>query len=204
MSKYPIIVFEGIEWSGKTTQINNLSKYLKKNKIKFINIRDPGGNKNSERIRKLILSNKSSLNFKTDFLLYLASRSENIEKVIKKNYRKKIIIIDRFIDSTIAYQHYGMGINSKLINSINKFLLGKIKVDIVFINTVNKKNLLYRLKKRKNKNKYDKFNFNFYRKVQNGFLKISRNKKKYILINSNNSLKNNKKIIIQKVNKIIK
>ena len=120
MSKKPIIVFEGIEGSGKSFHINNVANYLKKKNKKFIKIREPGGNNNSEKIRKLILNNKSMFNKNTDLLLYLAARSENIE-LIKKNLGKKIILIDRFIDSTIAYQHYGMGINIKLINIINQF-----------------------------------------------------------------------------------
>ena len=115
MSKNPIIVFEGIEGSGKTTHINSVAKYLKRRKLNFIKIREPGGSKNSEKIRKLILNNKSTFNKKTDLLLYLAARSENIENLIKKNYKKKIILIDRFIDSTISYQHYGMGIKKEKI-----------------------------------------------------------------------------------------
>ena len=89
MSNNPIIVFEGIEGSGKTTLINHLSKYFKKKNKKFIKFREPGGSKNSEKIRKFILNNKSNLNNKTDLLLYLASRSENYEKIIIKNYKKK-------------------------------------------------------------------------------------------------------------------
>jgi len=115
MHNKPIIVFEGIEASGKSSHIENVSKYLKKNNLKFIQIREPGGNPNSEKIRKLILNNNSNFNKNTDLLLYLASRSENVEKIIKKNYKKKIILIDRFIDSTLAYQHYGMGLNKKFI-----------------------------------------------------------------------------------------
>ena len=85
MSKNPLIIFEGIEGSGKTLHINNVVRYLKKKKIKFIKLREPGGTKNSEKIRKIILSNKSNFNEITDLLLYLASRSENVEKVIIKN-----------------------------------------------------------------------------------------------------------------------
>ena len=113
MSNKPIIVFEGVEGSGKSLHINNVAKYLKKRKIKFIKVREPGGSQNSEKIRNLILNNKSTFNKNTDLLLYLSARSENID-IIKKNYGKKIILIDRFIDSTVAYQHYGMGINIKL------------------------------------------------------------------------------------------
>ena len=104
MFNKPIIVFEGIEGSGKSHHISKVSRYLDKRKIKYIQIREPGGNSNSEKIRKLILDKKSNFNNKTDLLLYLAARSENI-KHIKKFYKKKIILIDRFVDSTIAYQH---------------------------------------------------------------------------------------------------
>ena len=104
MSKKPIIVFEGIEGSGKSHHISKVSKYLKKKNINYIKIREPGGNVNSEKIRKLILNNKSDFNQNTDLLLYMAARSENIN-LIKNSYKKKIILIDRFTDSTIAYQH---------------------------------------------------------------------------------------------------
>ena len=203
MSKNPIIVFEGIEGSVKTTHINSVAKYLKRRKFSFIKIREPGGSKNSELIRKLILNNKSTFNKKTDLLLYLAARSENIESLIKKNHNKKIILIDRFIDSTISYQHYGMGIKKEIINKINEFLLGKIKPTFTILNTVSKKNLIKRLKLRKNKNRYDKFNYNFYTKVQNGFLKIARNRKNYFVINSDKDIQLNKKKILNLIIKKI-
>ena len=202
MSKYPIIVFEGIEGSGKTTHIRFVNNYLRKKNKKFIHIREPGGSKNSEKIRKLLLNNGSSFNKNTDLLLMLASRSENVEKIIYKNLNKKIIIIDRFIDSTIAYQHYGMGINLNIIKSINKFLLTKISPDFTFLNLVNKKNLVLRLKKRKKKNRYDNFNYAFYKKVQKGFLKLI-NKKKYMIIDSNKSKSYNKELIIKKISQLL-
>ena len=204
MYKKPVIVFEGIEASGKSLHIENVSTYLKKNKLKFIKIREPGGNPNSEKIRKLILNNKSNFNQITDLYLYLASRSENMEKIIKKNYKKKIILIDRFLDSTIAYQHYGMGLDKNIININNKFILKGLKVDFTFLNIVNKKNLLKRLKKRVILNRYDKFQMKFYNKVQNGFIKISKkNKSNYIIINSNLDIKKNKEIVVKKLKRIL-
>ena len=203
MSKKLIIVFEGIEGTGKSHHINNVAKYLKKKKKKFIQIREPGGSKNSEKIRKLILNKKSTFNKYTDLLLYLSSRSENIE-LIKKNIGKKIILIDRFSDSTIAYQHYGMGVNMKFIKNINDFLLKEISVDFTFLNTVSQKNMKKRLLKRKILNRYDKFNNNFYDKVQKGFLKILKTSpKKYMKINSNLSIDHNEKIILNKINDLI-
>jgi dTMP kinase len=203
MSKKLIIVFEGIEATGKSHHINIIAKYLKKNNKKFIQIREPGGSKNSEKIRKLILDNKSTFNIYTDLLLYLSARSENVE-LIKKNIGKKIILIDRFTDSTIAYQHYGMGVNLKFIENINDYLLKDINIDFTFLNTVSPKNMHKRLAKRKKLNRYDKFNNTFYEKVQKGFIKIlKKNPKKYMKIDSNISIKYNEKIILNKVNDLI-
>ena len=203
MSKKLIIVFEGIEGTGKSHHINNVAKYLKKKNKKFIQIREPGGSKNSEKIRNIILNNKSTFNKYTDLLLYLSARSENVE-LIKKNIGKKIILIDRFSDSTIAYQHYGMGINLRFIKNINDFLLRDIKIDFTFLNTVSQKNMMNRLLKRKFLNRYDKFNNNFYDKVQKGFISIlKRNPKKYMKIDSNMSIEYNENIILNKINDLI-
>ena len=203
MSRKPIIVFEGIEGSGKSSHLAFVAKYLKKKKINFIKIREPGGSFNSEKIRRLMLNNKSNFNKDTDLLLFLSSRSENIS-LIKKNYNKKIILIDRFTDSTIAYQHYGMGISLKLINLLNNHLLKDIKIHFTFLNTVNNKNLHSRLKKRKSLNRYDKFNLKFYNRVQKGFIKLAKsNKKSYMIINSNLKIEENKKLILNKINKLI-
>ena len=204
MSKKPIIVFEGIEGSGKSHHISVVSKYLKKKKISHIKIREPGGNPNSEKIRNLILNNKSNFNKDTDLLLYMAARSENIN-IIKKAYNKKVILIDRFTDSTIAYQHFGMGVNLNLIKTLNNFLLKNIKVSFTFLNIVNQKNLQIRLIQRKSLNRYDKFNISFYNKVQKGFIRLSKKQKnRYQLIDSNLEIDKNEKLILDKIYKLIK
>ena len=204
MSKKPIIVFEGIEGSGKSHHISVVSKHLNKKKISHIKLREPGGNPNSEKIRKLILNNKSSFNQNTDLLLYMAARSENIN-VIKKSINKRVILIDRFTDSTIAYQHYGMGIDINLIKILNEYLLKDVNVSFTFLNIVNQKNLQERLKQRKSLNRYDKFKMSFYNKVQKGFLKLSKKQKnKYQLINSNLEINKNEKLILSKIDKLIK
>ena len=203
MFKKPVIVFEGIEGSGKSFHITNVSNYLKKKNIDHIKLREPGGSLNSEKIRNIILNKKSNFNKETDLLLYLAARSENIS-LLKRHYKKKIILIDRFTDSTVAYQHYGLGVNLNLINTINKYLLKDFKVNFTFLNTVNKKNMIKRLGLRKSLNRYDKFNNNFYQKVQKGFLKISnKDKKKYQIIDSNLDISINKSLIIKIINKLI-
>ena len=203
MYNKPIIVFEGIDCSGKSLHTKNVANYLRKKKLPFISIREPGGNKNSEKIRKLILNKNINFDKLTDLFLYFASRNENINKIIKKNYKKKIIIIDRFVDSTMAYQHYGMKINKLLIKKINNYLLKNMKIRFTFLNVVNEKNLKKRLRLRKNLNRYDKFDIKFYKKVQKGFLKISKNNRKYLIIDSNKDVNDNKNLIINKLKTLI-
>ena len=100
----------------------------------------------------------------------------------------------------MAYQHYGMGIDYKLINNLNYYLTKEIKIDLTFLNLVNFKNLKKRLSKRKNLNRYDKFNIKFYKKVQNGYMKISKSKKKkYKIIDTNKTILENRQIIIKNV-----
>ena len=133
----------------------------------------------------------------------MAARSENID-LLKKHYKKKVILIDRFVDSTIAYQHYGFGVNIGLINSVNKYILGNLKVGFTFLNIVNQKNMMRRLKSRKSLNRYDKFNRIFYKKVQKGYLNLAKkNKKKYLIIDSNLDINKNESLIIDKINRLI-
>ena len=206
MSKSPLIVFEGIETSGKSTNLKKTIKYFKKNKIKYITFREPGGTKFSEKLRSLMLNKKSKLSNKTDLFVLMASRSENIDKILKKNLNNKVVLIDRFIDSTLAYQHYGMGLDKDLILKMNNFLLGNLKPNFTFLSVVNKKNMLNRLKLRKKTNKYDNFKFKFYNNVQQGFLKIAnKNKSKYLILDSNkDSLKIIEDKLINKMKKILK
>ncbi len=204
MYKKPVIIFEGIEGSGKTYHSNNLAKYLKKKKIDYIKLREPGGCLNSEKIRKLILNKNSNFDKNTDLLLYLAARNENIIR-LRKFYRKKIIIIDRFIDSTVAYQHYGLGVDLSIIQKLNSFILKSFRIDFTFLNIVSKANMHKRLKLRKSLNRYDKFKSTFYDKVQKGYLKIAKkNARKYQIINSNLNIETNKLLIVNKIERLIR
>ena len=108
------------------------------------------------------------------------------------------------MDSTIAYQHYGMGVNIKFIMLINKFLLKGININFTFLNLVNSKNMQLRLLKRKKLNRYDQFKVTFYKKVQNGFVKIlKRNPSKYMKIDSNSDIIENENIILNKIKELI-
>jgi dTMP kinase len=185
------IVFEGVEGCGKSYQSKKLYNKLKKKKISTILTREPGGTKSSELIRNLILKdyftkeNKEKFDKYTDTLLYLAARNEHIKNKIKPALlKKKIVICDRFIDSTIAYQVYGKKVDIKFINHIHKKILQGITPNIVFVLKVSKESSRKRLKKRKTKNRYDNFSQSFYTKAQNSFIKLAKNKKNYFIMES--------------------
>ena len=204
------VTFEGIEGSGKSYQSLKLYKNLKKKGIPVILTREPGGTIGAERIRKVILEDYFHPNFKdqfdkyTDTLLYLAARNEHmkskIEPAISKN---KIVLCDRFIDSTLAYQVYGKGVSKSLVDSVHKHILRAIKPDLTFILKTNISKAMQRLKKRKKKNRYDRFSKNFYDKVQKSFLKIARkDKKKYIVVDNSFDTPETQKIIFRKFLKV--
>jgi len=199
------ITFEGIEGSGKSYQSRKLYKNLIKNKIPVVLTREPGGTNGAERIRKLILEDyfykgsNDKFDKYTDTLLYLAARNEHIVNKIKKTIlKKKIIICDRFIDSTTAYQVIGKGINKKLIDDVHKFILRDIKPDLTFVLKAKISVAMQRLKKRKNKNRYDKFSKEFYNKVQKAFITIAKkNKKRCILIDNSVDTNATEKLILR-------
>ena len=205
------VTFEGIEGSGKSYQSRKLYQNLKKKNIPVILTREPGGTKGAEIIRKVILDDyfhrdgEEKFSKYTDTLLYLAARNEHMENKIKPAIsKKKNIICDRFIDSTLAYQVYGKGVDKKLVDSVHKYILGGIKPDLTFVLKVNILKALQRLRKRKKKNRYDKFSKRFYIKAQKAFIKIAKNNaKKYFILDSSKDTKDTEKIILDKFIKIL-
>ena len=188
------IVFEGVEGCGKSYQSYKLIKRLKKLKIDSILTREPGGTKSAELIRTLILKDyfnkdkKDKFDKYTDTLLYLAARNEHINNKIQPALKKKkVVICDRFIDSTLAYQVYGKKINKSFIDHIHRFILKGIKPNLTFILKVSSRSSKLRLKKRRTKNRYDNFPQSFYIKAQRSFLKIARNKKNYFIVDSSSN-----------------
>ena len=192
------IVFEGVEGCGKSYQSKKLLRFLKKKKIPSILTREPGGTKSAEMIRNLILkdyfnkSSKDKFDKYTDTLLYLAARNEHVKNKIFPSLKKKMVVIcDRFIDSTLAYQVYGKKINLNFVNNIHKSILNGLKPNLTFILKVSPKSSKKRLIKRKTKNRYDNFSQSYYSNVQKSFIKIAKGKKNYFILNSS---KNNNSV----------
>mgnify|MGYP001257273274 CR=1 FL=1 len=197
------ISFEGPEASGKSSQIKLLSNYFSKNKIPHIITREPGGTKVAEMLRKIILDKKKSITNTEEILLLMSSRINHIENIIKPALNKgKIVISDRFADSTFVYQgyvnKYGLSKSIKLHKQfLNNFLPTK-----TFLFLLPPKEINLRLKKRKFNNKYDKINENFHQKVINGYKLLSSNNNRFYKIDGTKSITDIHKEIINKLSKI--
>ena len=139
MKKGLFITFEGLEGCGKTTQAKMLFDFLIKQKIPSIYTKEPGGTKIGDKIRKILLDQKNDgMDYKTEMLLFLASRAENVRLIILPALEKgKVVISDRFYDSTTAYQGYGRGIDLKIIKHLNSLVVGKAVPDLTFILDIN-------------------------------------------------------------------
>ena len=205
------IVFEGVEGCGKSYQSLKLLNNLKKLGIKSLLTREPGGTKSAELIRNLILKdyfNKSKIekfDKYTDTLLYLAARNEHVKtKILPALKKKSVVICDRFVDSTIAYQVFGKKVNYNFVKNIHKIILGNLKPNLTFVLKVSSESSRKRLLKRRTKNRYDNFAKSFYQKAQKSFIKIAKNKKNYHVLNSSNNDNLLEKKILNVVLKLIK
>ena len=178
------ITFEGPEASGKSTQINALKKFLKKINVSFITTREPGGTIISEKLRNIILNKNFSISKNEELLLLMASRLNHINTVIKPALKKgQLVISDRYCDSTFVYQDYANGI------MLHKKLLNNFLPKKTFLFLLNPKTIIKRIKLRKKLNKFDINNLNFHKKIINNYQKLSKNNKRFIIINANKSFK---------------
>ena len=197
------LTFEGPEASGKSSQILLLKKYLKKNNISFINTREPGGTKIAESLRKLILKVKSDINIEEEILMLMAARSHHINNVILPALENgKVVISDRFADSTFVYQGYVNKFGIQNAKNLHKNILNNFLPDKTFLFKLSTKLIISRIKKRKSKNKYDKLDKNFHDQVNKGY-KIIYNKKRFIKIDASKPINQIHKKIISHINSLI-
>ena len=204
--KFYFIVFEGVEGTGKSYQLNKLYINLKKKKFNIVKKRKPGGCKTAENIRRLIFSKKANqFDSLTDYYLMCASRNEHIHKLLlRAKKEKKIIICDRFVDSTYAYQVVGKNIN-KQFNEINQnYILKGLKADLTIILKSSFTSIIDRIKKRKKNNKFDKLKIKFYKKAQNAYIDIAKKNKNYYIFDSSKNTPELEEKIFNLVSKKIK
>ena len=203
-----LITFEGGEGTGKSTQSKLLYDYLKSKTTDVILTREPGGCKESENIRNLLVKgNINKWDPITESLLHNAARREHIKNIIKPALLKnKIVICDRYIDSTMAYQGIGQGVNSNFLNILSKEITENIVANITFIFDIDPDISLKRAKKRdKNtNNRYENFDISFHRNIRNYFKSLINTNKRYILIDASNSIEEIHLKILKSINDLIK
>ena len=197
------LTFEGPEASGKSSQILLLKKYLIKNKISFITTREPGGTKIAESLRNLILKVKSDINIQEEILLLMAARSHHINNVIIPALKKgKLVISDRFADSTFVYQGYVNKFGVQQSKNLHKKLLNNFLPHKTFLFKLSTKLILSRLKNRKLKNKYDKLDRKFHNSVNKGYKLISNNKR-FIKVDASKPISQIHNKIINDINSLL-
>ena len=202
------ITFEGIDLSGKSTQIKLLENYFKKRGKKVITVREPGGTLISEKIRDIILDREHlKMNFLTEFLLFSSSRSQLVNEVILPHLKNKYIVLcDRFFDSSTAYQGYGGGIDLKVINMINKIATGGLLPDKTFLINISIDESIKRKKiMGKSSDRIEQKKISYYKKVINGYLKISqKNRKRFKVIDGKKPVEDIHREIIQSLSSLKK
>ncbi|MBN2830844.1 MAG: dTMP kinase [Candidatus Omnitrophica bacterium] len=197
--KGKLITFEGSEGCGKSTQSRRLYEYLKKRKKKVIYLREPGATKVSEKIRTILLDAKNNAMLaECETLLYMAARSQIVGEIIKPKLEKGgVVICDRFLDSTLAYQGYGLGIDIDFIRCIGKFATFGIKPDLtIFLDLPVNKGLMHRYGCC---DRIEKRPLSYHLRVRNGYLKLAGKDSKRIKIVRVEKDKNNTQKRIRKL-----
>lgn len=178
------ISFEGGEGSGKTTQINKLAESLTTKGHKVITTREPGGTPEGDKIRDLIVQREGGdWSPMAETLMLFAARSIHVERIIRPGLEEgKIVITDRFTDSTVAYQGYGRDFPLETIEEINNLVLDGLKPDLTFILDIDPEEGLTRSERRlaseklglkQTEDKFERMDFEFHKKLRRGFLDIT-------------------------------
>ncbi|MBU3178937.1 dTMP kinase [Clostridium estertheticum] len=205
MERGRMIVLEGPDGSGKTTQIKLLEKHLQDSGYEVVRVREPGGTEISEKIREIILDNDNcKMSYMCEALLYAASRAQLVNEVIKPALEKgKIVICDRFVYSSMVYQGIGRGLGMERIKSINEVALDGLKPDLTFMITIPYEEGLNRKKKQGNLDRLENSGNEFHKKVFEGYMDICIKYDKIEVLDGNRSVEEIQKDIINTI-KIIK
>lgn len=173
MKKGLFITFEGADGCGKTTQMNLLAEYLKKQGREVMLTREPGGKGLGEKIREILLNYDGEVSDRCESFLFLADRAQNIDTIVNPAVDAgKIVLCDRHTDSSVAYQGYGRGLDIERINMLNNLATNGKKPDITFVFDIDTETSMKRVGKEKDR--MESAGFEFHTKVRNGYLEIAK------------------------------
>ncbi len=199
------ITFEGLDFSGKSTQAKMLHDYLQSIGIKSLLLREPGGTKISEKVREIILDRKHiEMTALTEFMLFSASRSQLVSQVVRPHLKKGYVVIcDRYYDSSTAYQSYGGSLELKDVQKVNEIATGGLKPDLTILIDLTPKAAFGRAHKRASaKDRMENKDLTFYNKVYKGFKDIANhNKKRFVVIKGTLTIEEISQAIRKTVNK---
>lgn len=180
------ITFEGLDGSGKTTQIELLNSFLKQSGFDVVVTREPGGTDIGNKIRKILLDSKNiQMSYRAETLLFLASRAELVSKVIQPSLNQgKIVICDRFFDSTIAYQGIARQLGAEKILDMSLWATENIIPDLTFLLSIDVWECENRIKNgKKKKDRIEKEEIDFKSKIQEGYMQLAgKNKERFVIV----------------------
>ena len=173
MTQGLFITFEGPDGCGKTTQMNLLAQYFEKKGKKVVLTREPGGKGLGEKVREILLNYNGEVSDRCESFLFLADRAQNIDIIVKPAVEKgKIVLCDRHIDSTVAYQGYGRGLDINEINILNNLATGGKKPDLTLVFDVDVETSMKRVGKEKDR--MESAGIDFHNRVRNGYLELAK------------------------------
>lgn len=172
MTKGLFITFEGPDGCGKTTQMNLLAQYFEKKGKKVVLTREPGGKGLGEKVREILLNYDEEVSDRCESFLFLADRAQNIDIIVKPAVKQgEIVLCDRHIDSTVAYQGYGRGLDINEINMLNNLATGGKKPDLTLVFDVDVETSMKRVGKEKDR--MESAGIEFHNRVRNGYLELA-------------------------------
>jgi dTMP kinase len=202
--KGKFITFEGAEGSGKSTQAQMVCKYLESLQKPVQHIREPGGVKISESIRRILLNvNNTHMTDECETLLYMAARGQLVGEVIIPELKKGTIVLsDRYLDSTVVYQGYGNGVDIAMIESIGAFATKGLAPDLTFIFDIDAEKGLSRTGR--TKDRIELRSLNYHKKVRNGYLQLAKaHPERIVLIKVEKSKEEIFEIVREHINKVL-
>ena len=196
-----LVAFEGVDGSGKSTQISRLLSKLSKKNIEYSVYREPGGDHLSEKIRELLLDKSMEIVDEAETMLFLAARAQLTKKGILPDLKKnKLVICDRFCDSTLVYQGYGKMMNKDIIRNCNMFVTGELKPSVTIIIDIDYNTSLKRMGK--NKDRIEQNSRTFFENVIEGYKELAKDSPdRYFLVNGRSSEEEIHQLIWEKINK---
>lgn len=182
------ITFEGADGCGKTTQLNLLKEYLEKNGYNVLVTREPGGKGLGEKFREILLNYDGVVSERCESFLFLADRAQNIDTIVKPAIESgKIVLCDRHIDSSVAYQGYGRGLDIEEIKQLNTLATGGLLPDLTLVFDIDIETSMKRVGKEKDR--MESAGNEFFNRVRNGYLELAKQEPKRIkVVNSTASI----------------